>query len=270
MGTAAGAGLRGGLAHCAACGRGYHLRLLPNLWQDNFLTASIPSVYAPDITRSAGNSAAISQHVCARWPSDSLRRQGQSDLCHGTNPGRTRRTRRWIWCDFKMIWLRLRPEISCSCCRLPASPKILAMDTSAVGRQALITIFAIFSSTCRTWQRRGFIWPRVYSPNSYGGATRPLRRLRNSIRRGRLSEDLDRKPLLRTARTLPIIRCRPALRKTRRGLGLGLQASYTYGKSLDDTSAVLGGLFGTAGTSCKRCRKIRGIHRRRKVRRPSM
>jgi hypothetical protein len=29
--------------------------------------------------------------------------------------------------------------------------------------------------------------------------------------------------------------------------GIGLQASYTYSKSLDDTSAVLGGLFGTAG-----------------------
>ena len=30
--------------------------------------------------------------------------------------------------------------------------------------------------------------------------------------------------------------------------GLGLQASYTYSKSIDDTSAVLGGLFGAAGT----------------------
>jgi hypothetical protein len=30
--------------------------------------------------------------------------------------------------------------------------------------------------------------------------------------------------------------------------GLGLQASYTYGKSLDDTSSVLGGLFGSSGT----------------------
>jgi len=30
--------------------------------------------------------------------------------------------------------------------------------------------------------------------------------------------------------------------------GLGLQASYTYSKSLDDTSAVLGGLLGTSGT----------------------
>src|SRR6202035_5722088 len=29
--------------------------------------------------------------------------------------------------------------------------------------------------------------------------------------------------------------------------GLGLQASYSYSKSLDDSSAVLGGLFGTAG-----------------------
>jgi hypothetical protein len=30
--------------------------------------------------------------------------------------------------------------------------------------------------------------------------------------------------------------------------GLGLQASYTYAKSIDDTSAVLGGLLGSSGT----------------------
>jgi hypothetical protein len=35
--------------------------------------------------------------------------------------------------------------------------------------------------------------------------------------------------------------------KTSLRAGLGLQASYTYSKSLDDTSAVLGGLFGSSG-----------------------
>ena len=34
--------------------------------------------------------------------------------------------------------------------------------------------------------------------------------------------------------------------KTSARLGLGFQASYTYGKSLDDTSAVLGGFLGAA------------------------
>ena len=35
--------------------------------------------------------------------------------------------------------------------------------------------------------------------------------------------------------------------KTSARLGLGFQASYTYSKSLDDTSAVLGGFFGSTG-----------------------
>ena len=48
--------------------------------------------------------------------------------------------------------------------------------------------------------------------------------------------------------------------------GLGLQASYTYSKSIDDTSAVLGGLFGAPGQFCRPCRRIRGIHRRKRVR----
>ena len=39
-----------------------------------------------------------------------------------------------------------------------------------------------------------------------------------------------------------------SLSKNSPRLGLGLQASYTYSKSLDDTSAVLGGLLGAAGT----------------------
>jgi len=38
-----------------------------------------------------------------------------------------------------------------------------------------------------------------------------------------------------------------SLTKNSARAGVGLQASYTYSKSLDDTSAVLGGLLGTAG-----------------------
>jgi len=38
------------------------------------------------------------------------------------------------------------------------------------------------------------------------------------------------------------------LTKNSARLGLGLQASYTYSKSLDDTSAVLAGLLGSSGT----------------------
>jgi hypothetical protein len=38
-----------------------------------------------------------------------------------------------------------------------------------------------------------------------------------------------------------------SLSKNSARLGLGLQASYTYSKSLDDTSSVLGGLFGSTG-----------------------
>ena len=44
------------------------------------------------------------------------------------------------------------------------------------------------------------------------------------------------------------MRCNRALSKNSARAGLGLQASYTYSKSLDDTSAVLGGLLGTNGT----------------------
>ena len=39
-----------------------------------------------------------------------------------------------------------------------------------------------------------------------------------------------------------------SLSKNSARAGLGVQASYTYSKSLDDTSAVLGGLFGASGT----------------------
>ena len=39
-----------------------------------------------------------------------------------------------------------------------------------------------------------------------------------------------------------------SLNKNSAKYGLGLQASYTYSKSIDDTSAVLGGLLGASGT----------------------
>ncbi len=44
--------------------------------------------------------------------------------------------------------------------------------------------------------------------------------------------------------------------QTNSRIGLSYQASYTFSKSIDDTSAVLGGLPANAGLFCKLCRRI--------------
>ena len=46
--------------------------LIPNLWQDNFLTAAIPFVFAPSIYAQPGEPVAVSEHVRSAESADSL------------------------------------------------------------------------------------------------------------------------------------------------------------------------------------------------------
>ena len=55
-----------------------------------------------------------------------------------------------------------------------------------------------------------------------------------------------------------------SLSKNSARAGLGLQASYTYSKSLDDTSAVLGGQSRARAWCCRPRRRIHGIPARKR------
>jgi hypothetical protein len=89
---------------------------------------------------------------------------------------------------------------------------------------------------------------RVYSPNSYGGADPAHAPFTEFNSAGQATGGFGPEILMTGGSHSSYHALQTSVTKNSARAGLGLQASYTYSKSIDDTSAVLGGLFGTAGT----------------------
>jgi hypothetical protein len=87
----------------------------------------------------------------------------------------------------------------------------------------------------------------VYSPNSYGGASPAFAPFTQFDSSGRATGGFGPESMITTSAHSTYHSLQTSVSKNSARAGLGLQASYTYSKSLDDTSSVLGGLFGTTG-----------------------
>ncbi len=87
----------------------------------------------------------------------------------------------------------------------------------------------------------------VYSPNSYGGADAAFAPFTQFDSSGRAIGGFGPESVITSSSHSTYHSLQASVNKNSARAGLGLQASYTYSKSLDDTSSVLGGLFGTTG-----------------------
>ena len=86
-----------------------------------------------------------------------------------------------------------------------------------------------------------------YSPNSYGGAEPAFAPFTQFNAQGQAIGGLGPESIMTSSAHSSYNSLQVSVSKNSPRAGLGLQASYTYGKSLDDTSTVLGGSFGASG-----------------------
>ncbi len=87
----------------------------------------------------------------------------------------------------------------------------------------------------------------VYSPNSYGGADPAFAPFTQFDSSGKAISGFGPESVMSSRSHSTYHSLQSSLSKNSARAGLGLQASYTYSKSLDDTSSVLGGLIAGAG-----------------------
>ncbi|MGH9537837.1 MAG: TonB-dependent receptor domain-containing protein, partial [Terriglobales bacterium] len=87
----------------------------------------------------------------------------------------------------------------------------------------------------------------VYSPNSYGGADPAFAPFTQFDSSGKAIGGFGPQSVMTSRSHSTYHSLQTSVSKNSARAGLGLQASYTYSKSLDDTSAVLGGLIAGAG-----------------------
>ena len=87
----------------------------------------------------------------------------------------------------------------------------------------------------------------VYSPNSYGGAEAAFAPFTQFDSSGHATGGFGPESVMTSSSHSTYHSLQTSVTKNSSRLGLGIQASYTYSKSLDDTSSVLGGLLGATG-----------------------
>jgi hypothetical protein len=87
----------------------------------------------------------------------------------------------------------------------------------------------------------------VYSPNSYGGADPAFAPFTQFDSTGKAIGGFGPESVMTSRSHSTYHSLQTSVSKNSARAGLGLQASYTYSKSLDDTSAVLGGAIAGAG-----------------------
>jgi hypothetical protein len=234
-------------AHTVLHAGGSIATMLPNLWQDNFLTAGIPFVYPAFVSAAPGVAVAFSNTYVPLPVPTSYALNGQPIFPGGTSTS--------VRPNTVLDLNRLESDISAL---IPGHevqlPSAVGIDRNfrngyigsyTAGFEHDFRDFKFSSAYVATV---GVHLPCAYSPNSYGGAGPGFAPYTQFDSAGRVVGGFGNEALMTSSSHSSYHSLQTGVSKNSARLGLGLQASYTYSKSLDDTSSVLAGLLGTAGT----------------------
>jgi hypothetical protein len=220
--------------------------ILPNLWQDNFLTAAIPFVFAPYVTALPGIPVPFQDTFVPVNLPTAYNIQGQPIFATGRSQD--------VPANTVIDLPRFQSDLAAN---TPGNPQLLNIigiaKNFANGYIGSWTAgidhdFGDVKTNVSYVATAGIHLARVYSPNGYGGADpahAPFTKFNSS---GQAIGGFGPEVIMSSGSHSSYHSLQASVSKNSARAGLGLQASYTYSKSIDDTSSVLGGLFGTAGT----------------------
>ena len=220
--------------------------LLPNLWQDNFLTAAIPFVFAPYVSALPGIPVPFQNTFVPVNLPTAYNVQGEPIFATGRSQD--------VPANTVIDLPRFQQALAAS---TPGNPQLLTIigiaKNFADGYIGSWTAgvdhdFGDVKTNVSYVATAGIHLARVYSPNSYGGADAahaPFTQFNSS---GQAIGGFGPEVIMSSGSHSSYHSLQASVTKNSARAGLGLQASYTYSKAIDDTSSVLGGLFGTAGT----------------------
>jgi len=219
---------------------------LQNLWQENFLTAGIPYLFNPYPTASASISIPFQNTFVPLVLPPAYNIQGQLIFPHGRSEEAAPNTQLDLQ-RFQNDLAALTPghEIP-----LPVATGIVAdFRNGYIGsyRLGVDHSFGNLNASASYVATVGVHLPSVFSPNSYSGADPAFAPFTKFDFAGNPVGGYGTESLITSASHSSYHSLQTSIGNKSAWAGSQMQASYTYSKSLDDTSSVLGGLFGTAG-----------------------
>ncbi|HWY05107.1 MAG TPA: TonB-dependent receptor [Candidatus Acidoferrum sp.] len=221
--------------------------MIPNLWQDNFLTASIPFAFSPYITALPGVAVPFQDTFVPVNLPTAYTLQGQPVFRTGRSQDVAANTQIDLP-RFQKDLDALTPGDQVQLLTIVGIAKNFGNGYMGTWTTGLEHDFGDVKLNVSYVATAGIHLARVYSPNSYGGADPAHAPFTQFNSAGQATGGFGQEQLMTSGSHSNYQSLQSSVSKNSARAGLGLQASYTYSKSMDDTSAVLGGLFGTAGT----------------------
>ena len=220
--------------------------LLPNLWADNFLTGGMPFVFSPYVTALPGVAVPFVNSAVPIDLPGVYTTAGQSLFATGrTND---------VAANTQMDLLRFQEDLAA------VSPGGEVHPLSAFGIGRDFRDGYVVSYTGGLEQEIGHVrfsasyvatvgvhLPGVAFPNSYGGADPAFAPFTQFDASGHVVGGMGPEYIMTSQSHSTYHALQVAVSKTSAKAGLGLQSSYTFSRSLDDTSSVVTGGGGSPG-----------------------
>ncbi|MFI5094115.1 MAG: carboxypeptidase regulatory-like domain-containing protein [Candidatus Acidiferrales bacterium] len=220
--------------------------ILPNLWQDNFVTGGIPLVFQPLVTALPGTPVPFHNTAVPLALPPAYTTGGQLLFPNGNSSNVPPNT--------QIDLQRFQNELNA----LSPGNEVQLLSAAAISRTfrngyiATSTLgvdhdFGHVKLSAAYVGTAGVHLGSVFSPNGYGGADPSFAPFTQFNSSGQAIGGFGPESIMSTGSHSSYHALQTSLSQNASRIGFSFQASYTFSKSLDDTSAVLGGLPSNAG-----------------------
>jgi hypothetical protein len=227
-------------------GGGSIVTLLPNLWQDNFLTGSIPMAFSPYISALPGAPVPFENAVMPFNAPPVYTPQGALIFTTGNSKD--------VPANTQIDLQRFEEDLAAGSPGHQLHPLALYgiatnfrngyVATYSAGFEHSFGDVKVSSDYVATM---GVHLPAAILPNCYGGADPAFAPFTQFDAAGQVVGGIAQEMLLSSRSHSTFHSLQSSVSKTSGRYGLGFMANYTLSKSLDDTSSVLGPSVGGAG-----------------------
>ncbi len=220
--------------------------LIPNLWQDNALTAAIPYVFAPSIYAQPKEPISFQNTFVPLNLPTAYNIQGQPIFATGRSQDVAANTI-FDYVRFQNDLEALTPG-NVQLLNITGIAKNFANGYMGSWTAGVDHDFGDFKFNASYVATAGIHLARFYNTNGYGGACQGFAPFTQFSSPCHATGGFGPETIMSSGSHSSYHALQTSLTKNSPRLGLGVQASYTYSKALDDTSSVLGGLLGASGT----------------------
>jgi len=220
--------------------------ILPNLWQDNFVTGGLPFVVQPLVTAQSGVPVPFSNAITPLQVPEPFTASGQPLFASGSTSN--------VAANTPIDLPRFQQDLEA----LTAGNEVQLLSVSVMSRHFKNGYIGTYTAGVEHdfgWVRwnaayvgtAGIHLARVFAPNGYAGAGPQIARFTQFDSSGNGVSGFGPEYVMASDSHSSYNALQTSVSGTNAKIGLNFSASYTFSKSIDDTSAVLGGLPGGAG-----------------------